>query len=268
MGYDETLATKIHSLLSAIGPCERGGMHGTVTFTVNGNIAAGVEDSNVFLRIGEGHAAELLKIQGIKPWPLEGRASRGWVLLTPVAIGPMIVMRERLGWAYQCTSALPPKAVPRGAEPPRPPPPPPPPPEPVKKAARPAPRPKPAKTPASPPATTVIAPGMERPLSPPTRIPFVPTVSKTVTPLTATRAPVGVVERPGGGPAKPGSKAKAGTSKPAKPVPKQRRVARKGAKSADRQTRKPDARRATRRPPAAKSKTGGGRKKSGKGKKR
>lgn len=188
MGYDETLATKIHSLLTAIGPCDRGGELGTVIFTVNGNVLGGVEDSNVFLRVGDARASELLKIQGIKPWPTTGRATRGWVLMTPAAIGPTIVLRERLGWACQVAAALPPKAVPRPI-PVAPPPPPPPPPEPPKKAA---PRPQPKPAPPPPPATTVIAPGMSRPLAPPTRIPFVPTVSKTVPALTSTRAVIGI----------------------------------------------------------------------------
>jgi hypothetical protein len=272
MGYDETLASKIHSLLSAIGPCERSGMFGSVAFTVNGNIAAGVEDSSVFLRVGDTHAAELLKIQGVKPWPAGGRPMKGWVLLTPIAIGPTIVMRERLGWSYQCTGALPPKAVPKSAEPPRPPPPPAPPPEPVKKAApRQAPRPKNPKNPPSPAATTVIAPGMARPLSPPTRIPFVPTVSKTVTPLSAARVEVGAVPRPARLPEKPRPKpeketkpAKAKATKAAAPKPaargtKQRRAGSKPAKSAARQVRGR---------PVTRGKKAPARKKTGKSKKR
>ncbi|MBI2892545.1 MAG: hypothetical protein HYY06_03270, partial [Deltaproteobacteria bacterium] len=161
MGYDETLATKIHSLLIAIGPCDRGGEFGTVLFTVNGNIAGGVEDSNVFLRVGDVRAAELLKVQGIKPWPITGRPTRGWVLMTPPAIGPTIVLRERLGWAYQVAASLPPKAVPKPAPVTPPPPPPPPPPDPPKRAAPRAPK----AAPPPPPATTVIAPGMSRPLA-------------------------------------------------------------------------------------------------------
>lgn len=236
MGYDETLASKIHALLSAIGPCERSGAYGNVTFTVNGNIAGGVEDSNVFLRVGDARAADLLKIQGIKPYPAGGRGSRGWVLLTPVAIGPTIVLRERLGWAYAQTSTLTPKELPKQLQAaPKPAPPPPPPPEPPKKAA---PRPPP-KTPPPPPATTVIAPGMSRPLAPPTRIPFVPTVSKTVPPLTGARSPLGVPVRPrpeAPAPARSAKKARSskptkGTARPVKARPrKQRRIPGKSAK--------------------------------------
>lgn len=182
MGYDETLASKIHGLLTAIGPCDRSSMFGAVAFTVNGNIAAGVEDSCVFMRVGDAHAAELLKLPGVKPWPQDGKPQKGWIVLTPNAVAPTVVMRERLGWAYKAAAAMPAKDVPRPAAPPPPPPPPPPAPS---KAAH-APRRTTPKTPPlqppPPPVTAVIAPGMSRPLAPPSRFPYNPEAARSAPP--------------------------------------------------------------------------------------
>lgn len=188
MGYDETLASKIHGLLIAIGPCDRSSMFGAVAFTVNGNIAAGVEDSSVFMRVGEAHAAELLKLPGVKPWPLDGKPQKGWVVLTPNAVAPTVVMRERLGWAYKVAASLPAKEVPRPAAPPPPPPPPPPP---APKASQ-APRRTTPKTPPlqppPPPVTSVIAPGMSRPLAPPSRFPYNPEAARSAPPPLVSKA--------------------------------------------------------------------------------
>src|SRR6185436_14422777 len=187
MGYDETLASKIHGLLQAIGPCERSGMFGAVAFTVHGNIAAGVEDSSVFMRVGEAHAADLLRLPGIKPWPADGKPQKGWILITPNASAPTVVLRERLGWAYQTAAALPPKEVPRPAAPPPPPPPPPAPPPKPTPARRAAPRTAPPTAP-PPPVTAVIAPGMSRPLAPPSRFPYKPEAARLAPAPLATRA--------------------------------------------------------------------------------
>jgi hypothetical protein len=187
LGYDETLASKIHALLMAIGPCDRSSMFGAVAFTVNGNVAAGVEDSSVFMRVGDAHAADLLKLPGMKPWPQDGKAQKGWVVQTPNAVAPTVVMRERLGWAYRAAAALPAKEVPRPVAPP---PPPPPPPAPPPKAA--APRRSPPKAPAvqppPPPVTSVIAPGMSRPLAPPSRFPYNPEAARSAPPPLVSKA--------------------------------------------------------------------------------
>lgn len=188
MGYDETLASKIHALLSAIGPCDRSSMFGAVAFTVNGNIAAGVEDSSVFMRVGDAHAAELLKLPGVKPWPQDGKPQKGWIVLTPNAVAPTVVMRERLGWAYKVAASLPPKEVPRPAAPPPPPPPPPAPPAKTAHAPRKTTPKTPPLQPPPPPVTSVIAPGMSRPLAPPSRFPYNPEAARSAPPPLVSKA--------------------------------------------------------------------------------
>lgn len=82
MAYNLNLAERIRSELSGMPYLEKK-MFGGVGFLLNGNMACGVNQDNLIVRIGPEKHAELLKMPYVKPFDLTGKPMKGWVIVEP-----------------------------------------------------------------------------------------------------------------------------------------------------------------------------------------
>jgi len=94
-------------------------MFGHKASFVNGHMFAGTFGPDVFVRLVEGDRADLLAIDGAKPFePMKGRPMSGYVQLPRRWIGKNAEAKEWVAKALACTAGLAPKSRttrPRGA---------------------------------------------------------------------------------------------------------------------------------------------------------
>jgi TfoX/Sxy family transcriptional regulator of competence genes len=82
MAYNLKLAERIRSELDGMPFAEKK-MFGGVAYLLNGNMACGVNQDNLIVRLDPEKHAELLKKQHAKPFDLTGRPMKGWIVVEP-----------------------------------------------------------------------------------------------------------------------------------------------------------------------------------------
>ena len=80
MAYDLKLAERIRSKLDEV-PFEEKKMFGGVGFLLNGNMACGVNQDNLIVRIDPEKQNTLLKKPHAKPFDLTGKPMKGWLVI-------------------------------------------------------------------------------------------------------------------------------------------------------------------------------------------
>jgi len=73
MGADPVLAERVRDLLKRRKGVREQKMFGGVAFMVNGNMACGVSNEDLCLRLGKEGAAEALKARGVRPMNFTGK---------------------------------------------------------------------------------------------------------------------------------------------------------------------------------------------------
>jgi TfoX/Sxy family transcriptional regulator of competence genes len=86
VAYDEGLATRVRELLAnRPGVAERK-MFGGVGFTIDGNIAVGIRDEDLIVRLPPDESEAAAAADHVRPMTMKGRGSiRGWLLVGPEA---------------------------------------------------------------------------------------------------------------------------------------------------------------------------------------
>lgn len=85
MPYDQTLAERIRKAPGNPGLLEKK-MFGGVGFLLNGNMACGVHQQSLMVRISkENHQAALTQ-PGVRPFDMTGKPMAGWILVDPEGI--------------------------------------------------------------------------------------------------------------------------------------------------------------------------------------
>ena len=82
MAYDETLADRIRDTLAQIPGFTERRMFGGVGYMLNGNMACGVNGSDLIVRVGPERYEEFLALPITKPFDMTGRPMRGWITVS------------------------------------------------------------------------------------------------------------------------------------------------------------------------------------------
>jgi len=80
MAYNQKLAERIRSKLNGIPFVEKK-MFGGVGFLLNGNMACGVNQDDLILRVDPEKHSALLKNPHVRPFDMTGRPMKGWLLV-------------------------------------------------------------------------------------------------------------------------------------------------------------------------------------------
>ncbi len=92
-------------------PVERRQMFGYPCCFINGNLAAGVYQDTIMLRLSDDQQKVFLKQPGPPPLePMPGRPMRGYVAAPPSLLADRDALRKWLDVALKHTASLPPKA--------------------------------------------------------------------------------------------------------------------------------------------------------------
>ena len=83
MPYDTLLAIRIRAALGPLPDLEEKKMFGGVGFLVNGNMACGVHQNELIVRVGPAGYAEALSRPHTHVFDMTGRPMVGWVMVAP-----------------------------------------------------------------------------------------------------------------------------------------------------------------------------------------
>ena len=83
MAYDETLASRIHKLLTSRSGFSEKKMFGGVGYLFHGNMACGVNGQNLIVRVGPEKYQSMLADPDTDVFDMTGRPMTGWVVVKP-----------------------------------------------------------------------------------------------------------------------------------------------------------------------------------------
>lgn len=88
MVYDHHLADRIHNALATINPPKliSKNMFGGIGYMVKGNMACGIRNDQLIVRVGKAAYEELLSRPGVHKFDNRGRPMAGWVMVDASAL--------------------------------------------------------------------------------------------------------------------------------------------------------------------------------------
>jgi TfoX/Sxy family transcriptional regulator of competence genes len=110
MAYDGTLVERIRLLIAGRPGVEERRMFGGFGFTIGGNIAVGVRDDDLIVRLPPEESEAALAEADVRPMTMAGRgAIRGWILVRPGATSEDADLARWVERAATFASSLPAK---------------------------------------------------------------------------------------------------------------------------------------------------------------
>jgi TfoX/Sxy family transcriptional regulator of competence genes len=82
MAYDEGLAQRVTELLEKKHGFNEKKMFGGVCYLLNGNMACGVLNEDLIVRIGPENYEDALKLPHTRKFDLTGKPMKGWVMVS------------------------------------------------------------------------------------------------------------------------------------------------------------------------------------------
>jgi TfoX/Sxy family transcriptional regulator of competence genes len=83
MAYDEVLAARVRAALGPLPGLAEMKMFGGIGFTLHGNMACGVIQDDLIVRVGPTNHAAALARPHARPFDMTGRPMAGWVFVGP-----------------------------------------------------------------------------------------------------------------------------------------------------------------------------------------
>ena len=82
MAYSEELAEKVKAILKSKSGFDMKKMFGGICFLLHGNMAWGVLNSDLIVRVGPKNYEEFLKLPETKEFDITGKPMKGWVMVS------------------------------------------------------------------------------------------------------------------------------------------------------------------------------------------
>ncbi|MFZ5917266.1 MAG: TfoX/Sxy family protein [Chloroflexota bacterium] len=109
MAYDVELVQRLREQMSELVGLEQKKMFGGVGFMLHGNMACGVKDTDLIVRVGTEQYERAMAEPHTKPLNLTGRVMRGWVMVEAQGYESEEGLRSWVERGVQCALSLPPK---------------------------------------------------------------------------------------------------------------------------------------------------------------
>lgn len=111
MAYDDELAGRIRVLLGEAAGVTEKKMFGGLVFLVHGNMAVGVHEDEMIVRLPVDETDGAVALPGVRPFDLSGgRPMRGWILVHRDALTADAALAEWVGTGRSYAASLPPKS--------------------------------------------------------------------------------------------------------------------------------------------------------------
>ncbi len=82
MAYDEGLMQRVEQILEQIPGFNFKKMFGGICFLLNGNMACGIVDDDLIVRVGKPHYEKCLDMPHAREFDMTGRPMNGWVMIS------------------------------------------------------------------------------------------------------------------------------------------------------------------------------------------
>ena len=109
MPYDERLAERVRKALRRRRGIAERKMFGGICFLINGNMACGVLDKELMLRLGKPGAAEALRHPHTREMDFTGRPLKSMVYVRREGLRSKVALEKWVRLAADCARSLPPK---------------------------------------------------------------------------------------------------------------------------------------------------------------
>lgn len=109
MAYDTTLATRVRSLVAGDPLMVEKKMFGGLGFIFQGNMACGVNGSDLIVRLAPADATAALNRPGARIFDMTGRPMKGWLMVAGDACADDAVLQEWVEQSVAFARTLPPK---------------------------------------------------------------------------------------------------------------------------------------------------------------
>ena len=109
MAYDEELADRIRDIVSGERGLVEKKMFGGLGMMLDGNMALGVSGDKLMVRVDPQQMDELLAEPGAEPFVMGGRATKGFLLVSPDAIADDGDLQRWVDRGVAGARSLPPK---------------------------------------------------------------------------------------------------------------------------------------------------------------
>lgn len=109
MAYDEDLADRVRELLGDRAGVTETKMFGGIGFMVEGNMAVGVMNDELIVRVDPEEAGRALVEPGMREFDFTGRPMKGWLFAGGEAIADPDGLREWVEAGADYATSLPPK---------------------------------------------------------------------------------------------------------------------------------------------------------------
>ena len=109
MAYDEGLAERIRDRLQETPGLVEKKMFGGVGYMLHGNMACGVNQDTLIVRVGPDRYEEALSRPNTRVFDMTGRPMRGWVVVTPEGIEEDDQLEQWIRQGMDFARSLPPK---------------------------------------------------------------------------------------------------------------------------------------------------------------
>jgi TfoX/Sxy family transcriptional regulator of competence genes len=109
MPYDDVLAARLRAVLGSITGLEEKKMFGGVGFLVDGNMACGVHQDDLIVRVGAAIYGQSLLQPHTRPFDMTGRPMAGWIMVEPQGCDTQAKLEEWVDRGVAFARSLPPK---------------------------------------------------------------------------------------------------------------------------------------------------------------
>lgn len=109
MAYDEILAERTRAYLADNPEIVEKKVFGGVAFMLRGNMAVGVSNDELMVRVGKEHHDEAISQSGVRMFDMSGRPMRGWLLVSPDVLKSHEGLARWIDTGLDYAGSLPPK---------------------------------------------------------------------------------------------------------------------------------------------------------------
>jgi TfoX/Sxy family transcriptional regulator of competence genes len=109
MAYDDALAEAVRSDLRRYDGVTERAMFGGIAFMVGGNMAVGVTEDDLMVRVGRDAHDEALSLPGVSTMSMGERGMKGWVRVTADGMESDDALSEWVDRGVGFARSLPPK---------------------------------------------------------------------------------------------------------------------------------------------------------------
>ncbi len=109
MAYDEALADRVRDHIASNPNVVEKKMFGGVAFMNRGNMAVGVSNDELMVRVGLGGHEQAVADPGVRDFDMTGKRMKGWVLVGSQTIADDSDLNDWIDVGMDFAASLPPK---------------------------------------------------------------------------------------------------------------------------------------------------------------